>query len=110
MAGLRRDELALRDAVTGRVGYDSREAIESRSTFAFGSCATWTDNGVPNRVKAGLFQRSSILFRPQHIDSGAGIFALFPCKQFALPTTVDMVEPPGTAPGSEPSIKVRLSP
>ena len=47
----------------------------------------WSDNGGAYRVKAGLFRRSSILFRP-----------LAP----AMPGV--MVEPPGTAPGSEPFI------
>ena len=47
----------------------------------------WSDNGGTYRVKAGLFRRPSILFRP-----------LTP----AMPG--GMVEPPGTAPGSEPFI------
>ena len=42
---------------------------------------------VPHRAKAGLFGRSSILFRP-HAPATNGM----------------MVEPPGTAPGSEPII------
>ena len=42
---------------------------------------------VPHRVKAGLFERSSILFRPR-----------------APETPGVLVESPGTAPGSEPSI------
>ena len=42
---------------------------------------------VPHRAKAGLFGRSSILFRP-----------------LAPATNGKLVEPPGTAPGSEPII------
>ena len=42
---------------------------------------------VPHRAKAGLFGRSSILFRP-HLPATNGV----------------LVEPPGTAPGSEPII------
>ncbi len=42
---------------------------------------------VPHRAKAGPFRRSSILFRPQ-----------WPAK------TGELVESPGTAPGSEPFI------
>jgi len=42
---------------------------------------------VSHRDKANTFRRSSILFRPQ-----------------IPPTTGDMVEPPGTAPGSDPLI------
>ena len=42
---------------------------------------------VPHRAKAGLFGRSSILFRP-HPPATNGV----------------LVEPPGTAPGSEPII------
>jgi len=47
----------------------------------------WSDNGGTYRVKAGLFSRSSILFRP-----------LTPAMSGV------MVESPGTAPGSEPII------
>ena len=47
----------------------------------------WSDNGGAYRVKAGLFRRSSILFRP-----------------LAPAMTGGLVEPPGTAPGSEPFI------
>ena len=47
----------------------------------------WSDNGGAYRVKAGLFRRPSILFRPQ-TPAMSG----------------EMVEPPGTAPGSEPFI------
>ncbi len=64
-----------------------RSQSESRSTVVIGNCDLGPITVVPHRAKAGLFERPSILFRP-HCPPMHGI----------------LVEPPGTAPGSEPSI------
>ncbi len=58
-----------------------------RSTVVVGNCTCGPITVVPHRAKAGLFRRSSILFRPH-----------------ARATPRGLVEPPGTAPGSEPLI------
>ena len=58
-----------------------------RSTVVIGNCDLGPITVVPHRAKAGLFGRSSILFRP-----------LAPAMNGTL------VESPGTAPGSEPII------
>jgi hypothetical protein len=58
-----------------------------RSTVVVGNCDHGPITVVPHRAKAGLFGRSSILFRP-----------------LAPATNGKLVEPPGTAPGSEPII------
>jgi hypothetical protein len=58
-----------------------------RSTVVVGNCDLGPITVVPHRAKAGLFERPSILFRPPP------------------PATPGwLVEPPGTAPGSDPSI------
>ena len=69
-------------------GYPSCLRSQSdRSTVVVGNCTCGPITVVPHRAKAGLFSRSSILFRPH-----------------ARATPRGLVEPPGTAPGSEPLI------
>ena len=69
-------------------GYPSCLRSQSdRSTVVVGNCTFGPITVVPHRAKAGLFSRSSILFRP-------------PLR----PTSGVLVEPPGTAPGSDPII------
>ena len=70
--------------------FDSSDCLRShrhRSTVVVCNCTFGPITVVPYRVKAGLFERSSILFRPRTPETPGG-----------------MVESPGTAPGSEPSI------
>ena len=69
-------------------GYPSCLRSQSdRSTVVVGNCTFGPITVVPHRAKAGLFSRSSILFRPP-----------------PRPTSGVLVEPPGTAPGSDPII------
>ncbi len=71
-----------------RFGIASRlRGQRHRSTVVVGNCDHGPITVVPHRAKAGLFGRSSILFRP-HPPATNGV----------------LVEPPGTAPGSEPII------
>ena len=70
--------------------FGSRAAYAARATGARLSLATvlcGPITAVPHRAKANTFTRSSILFRPR-----------------IPPTKEILVEPPGTAPGSEPLI------
>ena len=72
------------------LSFDTSNCLRSqshRSTVVVGNCTCGPITVVPHRAKAGPFRRSSILFRP-----------LTPA------TSGDLVEPPGTAPGSEPFI------